>query len=191
MRVKTIAIIGAGPPGREIAYASALGGFFTVLEDVSDSVMTKALSWIRESFDGDLKRNNLDPASREAALALMSTSRIVDEAIRDADLIIETVSDELEVKLELFTIFDKFAKPNAIFASGTSSLSIVDLYGNVIARDRCVGMRFFNDASKANLVEIVRTSHTSDETVSTCVEVANRMGKNIVVISEGHGGPKV
>jgi 3-hydroxybutyryl-CoA dehydrogenase len=184
MRIKTIAIIGAGTPGRAIAYASTLGGFRTILEDVSDSVIAKALLWIHGSFDEGVKRGNIDPASREAALSLISTSHIVDEAIRDADLIIETVPDELEMKLELFTIFDKFAKPNAIFASNTSSLSISDLSDIVIARDRCVGMRFFDEASKTNRVEIVRTSHTSDETVTTCVEVARRMRKETVVVTE-------
>src|SRR5277367_2071856 len=187
MRIKTIAIIGAGATGRQIAYASSLGGFRTVLEDVSDSMIAKALTQIRESLNEDIKRGNLDPSTRDAALSLISTSRIVDEAIRDADLIIETVSDELEMKLELFTIFDKFAKPKAIFASTTSSLSISDFSDIVIARDRCVGMRFLNDAPKTNLVEIVRTSHTSDETVATCVEVAHRMSKKAVVISESPG----
>jgi 3-hydroxybutyryl-CoA dehydrogenase len=184
MRVKTIAIIGASPSGREIAYASALGGFPTILEEVSDSVTKKALAWIRESFDEDVKRGKIDPTAREAALALISTSHIVDEAIRDADLILETVPDELEMKLELFTLFDKFAKPKAIFASNTAALSISDFSDIVIARERCVGMRFRNEATKTNVVEIVRTSHTSDETVVACAEVVERMRKKTVVINE-------
>src|SRR5580704_9259637 len=184
MRVKTIAIIGAGPSGREIAYASALVGFRTILEDVSGSVTTKALAWIKNSFDDYVKCGEIDSATREAALALISTSHIVDEAIRDADLIIETVADELEMKLELFTIFDKFAKPNAIFASSTSSLSVSDFSDIVIARERCVGMRFLDEGSRKNMVEIVRTRLTSDETVATCVEVAHRMCKETVVVNE-------
>jgi 3-hydroxyacyl-CoA dehydrogenase len=184
MRVKTIVIIGAGTAGRGIAYASVLAGFRTILEDVSDSMIAKALTWIRESFDEDVRRGNLDPATREAALSLISTSRVVDEAIRDADLIIETVPDELEMKLELFTIFDKFAKPNAIFASNTWKLSISDFSDIVVARDRCVGMRFFNEDSKTKLIEIVRTSYTSDKTVAGCIEVAYRMRKKFVVSSE-------
>jgi hypothetical protein len=133
MRIKTIAVIGAGTMGRGIAYASALGGFRTILEDVSDSVVAKALDWIRGSFDEGVKRGKVDPSARDAALSLISTSHIIDEAIRDADLIIEAVPEELEMKLELFTIFDKFAKPNTIFASNTSSLSIGDFSDIVIA----------------------------------------------------------
>ncbi len=187
MKVQTIAVIGAGTMGRGIAYASALGGFHTVLEDVSNSILDKALLYIREALDEGVKRGKLDSAAREAALARISTSHVVDEAIRDADLIIEAVPEELEMKLELFTIFDKFAKPNAIFASNTSSLSISDFTDIVIARDRCIGMHFFNPVPKMRLVEIVRTPHTSDETVATCCEVAHRMQKETVVVREAPG----
>jgi 3-hydroxybutyryl-CoA dehydrogenase len=187
MEVKTIAVIGAGTMGRGIAYAAALGGYQTVLEDVDDSVLAKALSWIQESFEEGVKRGKVDSVTRDAALSRTSTSLVVNEAIRDADLIIEAVPEELEMKLELFTIFDKFAKPNAIFASNTSSLSISDFTDIVIARDRCIGMHFFNPVPKMRLVEIVRTPHTSDETAETCVAVAHKMQKETVIIHEAPG----
>jgi 3-hydroxybutyryl-CoA dehydrogenase len=187
MEVKTIAVIGAGTMGRGIAYAAALGGYQTVLEDVDDSVLAKALSWIQESFEEGVKRGKVDSVTRDAALSRTSTSLVVNEAIRDADLIIEAVPEELEMKLELFTIFDKFAKPNAIFASNTSSLSISDFTDIVIARDRCIGMHFFNPVPKMRLVEIVRTPHTSDETADTCVAVAHKMQKETVIIHEAPG----
>jgi 3-hydroxybutyryl-CoA dehydrogenase len=184
MPIKTIAVIGAGTMGRGIACASALGGYTTVLEDVSDSMLAKAVAWIRESLDEGVRHGKVEPAAREAAIARLSTSQVVDEAIRDAELIIEAVPEELEMKLEIFTIFDKFAKPNAIFASNTSSLSISDFSDIVIHRERCIGMHFFNPVPKMKLVEIIRTTHTSDETVAACVEVANRMGKETVVVNE-------
>jgi 3-hydroxybutyryl-CoA dehydrogenase len=184
MPVKTIAIVGAGTMGRGIACASALGGYITVLEDVSDSMLAKAIAWIRESLDEGVRRGNVEAAARDAALARLTTSQVVDEAIRDAELIIEAVPEELEMKLELFTIFDKFAKPNAIFASNTSSLSISDFSDIVIHRERCIGMRFFNPVLKMKSVEIIRTPYTSDETVAVCVEVATRMGKETVIVNE-------
>jgi 3-hydroxybutyryl-CoA dehydrogenase len=187
MQIKTIAIIGAGTTGRGIAYASALGGYTTVLEEVSDSMLAEALSWIRESLDEGVRRGKVESAARDAALARITTSQVVDEAIRDAEVIIEAVPEELEMKLELFTIFDKFAKPNAIFASNTSSLSISDFSDIVLHRERCIGMRFFNPVPKSRLVEIVRTPQTSDETVTACVAVATRMGKETVVINEVPG----
>ena len=187
MEIKTIAIIGAGTMGRGIAYASALGGYTTVLEDVSESMLGKAIAWIREALDDGVRRGKVEPAARAAALARISTSQVVDEAIRDAELIIEAVPEELEMKLELFTIFDKFAKPNAIFASNTSSLSISDFSDIVIHRERCIGMHFFNPVPKMKLVEIIRTTHTSNETVAACVEVATRMGKETAIVNEATG----
>ena len=187
MDVKTIAVIGAGTMGRGIAYGSALAGFQTVLEDVSDSILAKALDWIRDAFEEGVRRGKVEPAAREAARALISTSRVVDEAIRDAELIIEAVPEELEMKLELFTLFDKFAKPKAIFASNTSSLSISDFTDIVTFPERCLGMHFFNPVPKMRLVEIVRTPQTSDETVATCEAVAHRMHKETVVVNEAPG----
>ncbi len=187
MTIKTIAVIGAGTMGRGVAYASALGGYTTVLEDVSDSMLAKATAWIRESLDEGVSRGKLDSAARTAALDRLTTSQVVDEAIRDAELIIEAVPEELEMKLELFTIFDKFAKPYAIFASNTSSLSISDFSDIVLHRERCIGMHFFNPVPKMKLVEIIRTPHTSGETVAACVEVAARMGKETVVVNEAPG----
>ncbi len=187
MEVKTIAVIGAGTMGRGIAYAAALGGYRTILEDVNDSILANALVWIRGALDEGVNRGKVEPAARDAALSRISTSFVVDEAIRDAELIIEAVPEELEMKLELFTIFDKFAKPNAIFASNTSSLSISDFTDIVIARDRCIGMHFFNPVPKMRLVEIVRTPHTSDETTAICIAVAHRMHKETVVVNEAPG----
>src|SRR5882724_3036070 len=187
MQIKTIAIVGAGTMGRGIAYASALGGYATVLEDVSDTMLTKAVAWIRESLDEGERRGKLDAAAGDAALARISISQVVDEAIRDAELIIEAVPEELEMKLELFTIFDKFAKPNAIFASNTSSLSITEMSDVTVHRERCVVLHFFNPVPKMKLIELVRTSFTSDETVAACKEVGQRMGKEIVVIKESPG----
>jgi 3-hydroxybutyryl-CoA dehydrogenase len=187
MEVKTIAVIGAGTMGRGIAYASALGGFQTVLEDVSVSILDSAMIWIRDALDEGVKRGKVEAAAREAALGRIRISHAVDEAIRGAELIIEAVPEELEMKLELFTIFDKFAKPNAIFASNTSSLSISDFSDIVLHRDRCIGMHFFNPVPKMRLVEIVRTGYTSDETLATCCAVAQRMQKEFVVVQEAPG----
>lgn len=184
MEVKTIAVIGAGTMGRGIAYAAALGGYNTVLEDVSDTMLAKAMEWIRESLDEGVSRGKMNIAARDAALARITTSQVVDEAIRDAELIIEAVPEELEMKLELFTIFDKFAKPGAIFASNTSSLCISDFSDIVTFRERCIGIRFCDAGPKKQRVGIVRTPHTSEETVATCLAVASRMGMEPVIVDE-------
>lgn len=187
MEVKTIAVIGAGTMGRGIAYAAALGGYQTVLEDVNGSVLAKALAWIHETLDEGVKRGKVEPAVRDEALTGIAPSRTVEEAIRDAELIIEAVPEDVEMKKGLFTILDKFAKPNAIVASNTSSLSISEFTGSVVARERCIGMHFFNPVPKMRLVEIVRTPHTTDETVATCVAVAHGMHKETVIVNEAPG----
>ena len=187
MDIKTIAVIGAGAMGREIAYAAAFGGYVTVLEDISRPRLEQAISWIRQAFEDGVARGKVEAAVSDQALALISTASNVEDAIREADLIIEAVPEELEMKLELFTIFDKFAKTGAIFASNTSSLSITDFTDVTVSRDRCVGMHFFNPVPKMKLIELVRTPHTSDETVATCEEVARRMGKEVVLVNEAPG----
>jgi 3-hydroxybutyryl-CoA dehydrogenase len=184
MEVKTIAVIGAGALGRGIAYAAAFGGYQTVLEDISLRTLEQALAWIRQSFEEAAARGKVEAGVRDKALALISTASDVKDAIRDAELIIEAVPEELEMKLELFTIFDKFAKAGAIFASTASSLSVTDFTDITVSRDRCLGMRFLDVAPKSNFVELVRTPYTSDETVAACREVARRMGKEVAVVEE-------
>ena len=187
MDVRTIAVIGAGTMGRGIAYAAAYGGYHTVLEDISRRRIEQAVGWIRQSFEEGVARGKVEARVRDKALSLITTANKVEDAIRDAELIIEAVPEELEMKLELFTIFDKFAKAGAIFASNTSSLSITDFTDVTVSRDRCVGMHFFNPVPKMKLIELVRTPHTSDETVATCREVAARMGKEVVIVNEAPG----
>ncbi len=187
MEVKTIAVIGAGTMGRGIAYAAAFGGYRTVLEDISREMLDKSTAWIKQSFDEGVSRGKVEAAHRDRALALISTASKVEDAIRDAELIIEAVPEEMEMKMELFTIFDKFAKPGAIFASNTSSLSISDMSDVTVAKERCIGMHFFNPVPKMRLIEIVRTPFTSDETVAICREVGRRMGKEVVVVKESPG----
>lgn len=184
MEVKTISVIGGGMMGRGIAYAAALGGYKTILEDISPCVLQEAMSWIRQVFEEEVGRGRVEAPAHDKLFPLLSTATDVKDAIRDAELIIETVPEELEMKLELFTIFDRFAKTGAIFASTAVSLSITDFTDIVVARDRCIGMYFSNPNPKAELIELVRTPYTSGEAVATCREVARRMGTRVIVIEE-------
>jgi 3-hydroxybutyryl-CoA dehydrogenase len=187
MEVKTIAVIGAGTMGRGIAYASALGGYRTILEDISHSKIQQAVAWIQRAFDEGVSRGKVEAAIRGVALKQLTTANKVEDAIREADLIIEAVPEEMEMKMELFTIFDKFAKANAIFASNTSSLSITEMSDVTVYRERCIGMHFFNPVPKMKLIELVKTPLTSDETVATCREIGRRMGKEVVVVKDSPG----
>jgi 3-hydroxybutyryl-CoA dehydrogenase len=185
--IETIAVIGAGTMGRGIAYAAALGGYRTVLEDVSPEMLRAALAWIEGSFAEGLARGKVDAKTRDAAMRSIETMPSVEDACREADLLIEAVPEEMELKLEIFTLFDKFAKPGAILASNTSSLSITEMAAMTFRPELCVGMHFFNPVPKMKLVEVVRTVETSEETITACREAGGRMGKEVVVVKESPG----
>jgi 3-hydroxybutyryl-CoA dehydrogenase len=187
MEIKTIGVIGAGTMGRGIAYAAAFGGYRTVLEDVSPEMLEQGVSYIKQALEEGVTRGKLTPEQRDKAIASLATARSVEGACREADLLIEAVPEEMELKLEIFTIFDKFAKPNAVLASNTSSLSITEMAAITFRAEHCIGMHFFNPVPKMKLLEIVRALETSDETAETCAEVGRRMGKEVVVVRESPG----
>jgi len=183
MHVETIGVIGANAEGREIALAALLGGYRVVLEDVSREMLEKGIAYIEQSLEERVSPRELSSQQRTLALARLSTASRVDEVCRVADMLIETVPDEMEVKLEIFTIFDKFAKPGAILASSTS-LSISEIASITFRTENCIGMRFANRMPKITRVELIRGVETSDATASACAEVARRMGMQIAVVHE-------
>lgn len=187
MEVKTIGVIGAGTMGRGIAYAAALGGYRTILEDVMPETLANGTAWIKRALEEGVTRGKVKPEESAAALARIETVSTVEEACREADFLIEAVPEEMELKLELYTLFDKFARPKAVLASNTSSLPIAEMAEMTYRPELCVGMHFFNPVPKMRLIEIVRAPKTSDETIATCREVGARMGKEVVVVKESPG----
>ena len=187
MEIRTVVVIGAGTMGRGIAYCSALAGYRTILEDVSDSVLEQGLDYIRHALDEGISRGKVAEDQKKKALASLATARSVQDACREADLVIEAVPEEMETKLEIFTVLDKFAKPGAIFASNTSSLSITEMAAITFHPQNCIGMHFFNPVQKMKLLEIVRGLETSESTLAACVEAGRRMGKEVVVVRESPG----
>jgi 3-hydroxybutyryl-CoA dehydrogenase len=185
--VRTIAVIGAGTMGRGIAHAAALGGYRTVLEDVLPGALRKAQDEIRGNLDKavELKKVSADEAT--AALARIEFAGGVEDAAREADLVIEAVPEEMESKIEIFTLLDKICRPGTILATNTSSLSITEIASVTYRPKQCVGMHFFNPVHKMKLLEIVRALETDEDTLSAAAEVAKRMGKEIVVIRESPG----
>jgi 3-hydroxybutyryl-CoA dehydrogenase len=187
MDVKTIGVIGAGTMGRGIAYAAALGGYRTILEDVLPGMLAQGTQWIKQAFDDGVKRGKVTAEDSAAAISRIETASSVEDVSRESDFLIEAVPEEMELKLELYTLFDKFAKPNAILASNTSSLSITEMAEMTYRPELCVGMHFFNPVPKMRLIEVVRAPKTSDDTIATCREVGRRMGKEVVVVKESPG----
>src|SRR5262249_43118899 len=137
--VSTIAVIGARAAGREFACAAAMGGYQIVVEDVSSEMLEEAVASVARTLAQAVARGELLGHQRAAALASLSTARTVEGACRLADMLIETGPEELEFKLEAFTLFDRFAKPGAILASNTSSISITDLADITFRAENCIG----------------------------------------------------
>jgi 3-hydroxybutyryl-CoA dehydrogenase len=187
MSIESIAVIGAGTMGRGIAYAALAGGYRTVLEDVLPERIADAQADIRRWFDEAIARGKSTAEQRDQALARLSTASSVDLACREADLVIEAVPEELEMKIDIFCILEKFARPGAILASNTSSLSITEIAAVTTRAPQCIGMHFFNPVPKMKLLEIVRALETSPETVEACREAGRRMGKEVVVVRESPG----
>jgi 3-hydroxybutyryl-CoA dehydrogenase len=187
MDVKTIGVIGAGTMGRGIAYAAALGGYRTILEDVMPENLVNGTAWIKKALEEGVTRGKVAAEDGAAALRRIEAVSTVEAACRESDFLIEAVPEEMELKLELYTLFDKFARPNAVMASNTSSLSIAEMAEMTYRPELCVGMHFFNPVPKMRLIEIVRAPKTSDETIAACREVGARMGKEVVVVKESPG----
>jgi len=185
--VHTIAVIGAGIMGRGIAHAAAIGGYRTVLEDLLPGALRRAESEIRANLDKAVELGKVRAPDADAAFRRLEYAGSVEEAAREADLIIEAVPEEMESKIEIFTLLDKLCRPTTILASNTSSLSITEIASVTYRAKKCVGMHFFNPVHKMKLLEVVRALETDDDTLATVVEVGRRMGKEVVVIKESPG----
>src|SRR5436305_10579719 len=185
--IKTIAVIGAGIMGRGIAHAAALGGYRTIMEDILPASLRKAEGEIRSNLDKAVELGKVQKNDADAAFSRIEYAGSVEDAVRQADLVIEAVPEEIESKIEIFTLLDKVCKPNTILATNTSSLSVTEIASVTYRAKKCVGMHFFNPVHKMKLLEIVRALETDDETLATTVEIGKRMGKEVVVIKEAPG----
>lgn len=177
MEVKTIGIIGARTPGKELAAAALEAGYTVILEDVSPEMLAEGIESIHAG---------LAPAQRDSLLQRLQTCRSVEDVTRIADMLIEALPEELEAKLEIFTIFDKFARPGAILASTSRETPIFDLADMTYRAEECIGFRLSTNASSTPSIEITRAHATSKPTVATCEDVARKMKFAAIVLEEPH-----
>ena len=185
--VRTIAVIGAGIMGRGIAHAAALGGYRTILEDILPTALRKAETEIRANLDKAVELGKVTRTDADHAFDRLEYASSVEQAAREADLVIEAVPEEMESKIEIFTLLDKVCRPATLLATNTSSLSVTEISSVTYRAPKCVGMHFFNPVHKMKLLEIVRALETDDDTLAAAVDVGQRMGKEVVVIKESPG----
>lgn len=183
--IQTICICGAGTMGSGIAQVSAQAGFSTILYELNADVLEKAQKNIGKSLQLILEKGKISPADKE-----LIQSRIhFTSDIRDcrADVFIEAIIENPEIKISLFNQLAALNNTYCIFASNTSSLSVNTIAGAIKNPERVVGMHFFNPAPVMKLVEIVTTDYTNEETVQTIIDLAKRMGKTPVVCKDSPG----
>ncbi|HEY8184362.1 MAG TPA: 3-hydroxyacyl-CoA dehydrogenase family protein [Thermoanaerobaculia bacterium] len=185
--IRQVSVLGTGTMGRGIAYLSALAGYDTVIHDVDSGALDAAKANIESTLRKGVEKGKVDASAAEAASKRIQLANDLEPAVRQADLIIEAVPEDLDLKQNLFSQADLFCSEETILASNTSSISITQLAGSVERRDRFAGMHFFNPPHAMKLIEIVRGERTSDDTVAQIREVAQRMGKEPVIVRDRPG----
>ena len=187
MTGKTVAVLGAGIMGRGIAYAAAVGGFRTILQDLDGGALEKAAGEISATLEKGVALGKVDGAAAAAAHKRLSCTRDLGDAAREADLVIEAVPERIDLKLEIFGALDRLAPRHALLATNTSSLSITEMAGATRRAPQVIGMHFFNPVHRMKLLEVVRGLETSDAAVATACEAGAAMGKECVVVRESPG----
>ncbi|MEM1538950.1 MAG: 3-hydroxyacyl-CoA dehydrogenase family protein [Candidatus Bathyarchaeia archaeon] len=184
MEVRKIAVLGAGLMGHGIAQVAAQAGYEVSLRDIKQEFLDKGMSMIKDSLQKFLKKGVIKENEVSEILGRIHPLLDLKEAVKNADLIIEAAPENVDLKKNLFSEVDKLAKPEAIIATNTSSISITELASATNRPEKFCGMHFFNPVQLMKLVEIIRGVKTSDETINTAVEVGKRMGKEPIVVKK-------
>ncbi|HHV76654.1 MAG TPA: 3-hydroxyacyl-CoA dehydrogenase family protein [Syntrophothermus lipocalidus] len=177
MEVKNIGVIGAGAMGSGIAQVSAVAGYNVVLQDIYSTALDKAKSTIEKSLGKLVSKGKLSEADMKAAMERITFTTVLEEACRDAELIIECVFENLELKQKMFQEFEKLCKPEAILGTNTSALPITEIASVTKRGDKVIGIHFMNPVPLMKGVEIIRGQLTSDETMETTLEYIKKIGK--------------
>jgi 3-hydroxyacyl-CoA dehydrogenase/enoyl-CoA hydratase/3-hydroxybutyryl-CoA epimerase len=181
-----IGVLGAGLMGSQIAGQLAEKGYTVVLRDVSSDILAKAIGRIHKAQTGQVRKRIILPSDlRYRMMRVAPTIHMKDVSL--ASLVIEAVSEKLEVKQAVLAEFESEAHPDAIFATNTSSYTLADIAARAVHPERCVGLHFFNPVAKMQLVEVVRASFTSDMALAQACSLAKRLGKFPLVVHDGPG----
>ncbi len=186
MEVRKIGVIGAGQMGSGIAQVAAQTGYEVVLLDVEEVSLKKGLEAIKRSLDRFLRKEKITEADAEAALGRIKATLNLGE-FADCDLVVEAIVENEAVKAKVFESLDKIVKPEAIFASNTSSIPITKLASYTSRPERFIGMHFMNPVPLMKLVEVIRGYKTSDEVTRTVMATAEKMGKTPVEVNDFPG----
>lgn len=185
--IKQIVVVGSGVMGRGIAYVSALGGYQVTIVDIQAEALKNAEKEIELIFEKGIAREKITTEKANTARENLSFETDLANAARTADLIIEAVPEKAEIKQKVFEKIEKNATKECLFATNTSTMSPTEIASFAKRPEKTIAMHFFNPVHIMPLVEIIRGLETSDQTVAVIREVANKMGKETVVINEFPG----
>jgi len=186
VEIKRVAVLGCGLMGSGIAEVVAKSGFETWVRELNNDLLEKGRSAIEKSLARAVDKGKLSAQDRDAALGRIHTTTELHD-LKDCDLIIEAVTEQLDIKNEMFGTLDRICPPHTIFASNTSSLTIADMAAATSRPDRIVGLHFFNPVPVMKLVEVVRTIATSDETFQRTFDFARAIGKDPIIAKDTSG----
>lgn len=191
--ISTIAVIGAGAAGRRIALATALAGCHTILEDLLPNALRRAEAEIGASLDESIAAAHLSRAEADSASRRIEYAGSIEDAARRADLVIEAVPDELESKLEIFTLLDRICRPHTILVLTASSMTVSEIAPITFRGNQCVGMRFadcapgkpaFSGKTQISRIVVIRGNETDDATLAIVLALARRIAPDVVVSDE-------
>ncbi len=187
MEIKKVCIIGMGTMGSQIGIVSAGGGYKTSLVDTSEEKVAAGLRTVHFFLENRVKKGKLGREKMDEILALITAEMDMAKACRDADLVIEAVHENIDVKKAVFEKLDSLCKVGALFASNTSTLWITEISSATMRPEKCIGAHFLIPAALTPLVEVVRGVQTSDCTHDMIVDFLKKCGKQTVTVTDSPG----
>lgn len=185
--MEQITVVGAGVMGKGIAYACAISGYKVFVNDINDEILAKAKQDINQLLDESLAKGFINQEVYEQSHAQLNYDVNLEQAAKDADLVIEAVLEKMDLKVEVFKQLDQICRPDTILATNTSTMSPTEIGAQTSRPDKVAAMHFFNPVHKMKLIELIRGLDTSDETISKIKEVAKRLKKEVVEVNEFPG----
>jgi 3-hydroxybutyryl-CoA dehydrogenase len=185
--MKQIAVIGSGQMGNGIAHVFAQSGFSVVLIDINQAALDKAISTIDKNMERQVSKNLISADDKKTALSRLSSTTVLAEGVKDADLVVEAATERIDLKLQLFKDLDQFTKPSCILATNTSSISITKIAAATKRGDKVIGMHFMNPVPVMKLVEVINGYSTSAEVTKTVFDLSVKLGKTPVEVNDYPG----
>jgi len=179
--IKKVAVLGAGVMGHGIAELAALAGFETYLRDIKQEFVDKGMGMIKNSLDKFVQKKRITQEMADQAWSRLKGVVDFDEAVKDADFVIEAIPEVMDLKKQTFKELDEKTPKHAILATNTSTLPISEIASATTRPEKVIGMHFFNPPPLMPLVEIIRGDKTDDETTQTTADMARKMGKEVVI----------